>query len=171
MERGIFHTNEQQIRELEKTIEATYVDRDLDEKHYQAWAEACERFRKSFDRLAFPGGLEQEIDLLKRGDGQAVEMAVRYLEADPWFFRSGYIKEQLMRELRKVSLTEDQGDRLRQVIMDRIKTGGGREFRRYCRLAKDLSTAKFVAEVGEAMKSEDANISRRAGWVMSSLNS
>jgi hypothetical protein len=169
MERGIFETNAEKLRQLHKTIEATYRDRQVDEKHYQVWAEACQCFHNSFDRLAFPGGLEQEMDLLKRGDAQAVEMAVRFLEANPWFFRSGYIKEQLLRELRKVSLSEDQRDRLREVIMNRINKGSGREFRRYCRLAKDLMNPKFIAQVGEAMMSDDANISRRAAWVLGSF--
>ena len=170
MER-IFGTNAEKLRELYQAIKVTFVDRGLDDRHYQEWVEACECFHASFDQLAFPGGLEREFDLLKHSDAQAVEMAVQYLEADPWYFRSGYIKEQLIQALRKVSLTDAQRERLREVVIERIKKGSGREFRRYCRLARDLRSAEFVAKIRQAMLSEDANISRRAGWVMSSLES
>jgi hypothetical protein len=171
MEQSIFEKNAQTLRQLYNAIEVTFVDRQLDEKHNQLWAEACERFHSSYDGLAFPGGLEQELNLLKRGDPEAVEMAVRYLEADPWFFRSGYIKEELLQALRRIDLTDDQSERLRSVILERITKGSGREFRRYCRLAKRLMNAAFVARVRQAMMSQDSDISRRAGWVMSALES
>lgn len=168
---SVFEKNAQTLRELKSEIEVTFVDRQLDERHHRLWAEACQRFHQSFDRLAFPGGLEQELSLLKSGETQAVEMAVRYLEADPWFFRSGYIKEELLKRLRRVTLTDDQRERLRAVILARINKGSGREFRDYCGLAKHLMNDAFAAEVRQAMMSQDANISRRASWVMSSLES
>ena len=83
MERGIFETNAEKLRELHKAIDATYVDRQVDETHYQAWADAGQCFHSSYDQLAFPGGLEREMDLLESRDAQAIEMAVRFLEADP----------------------------------------------------------------------------------------
>ena len=171
MEHSIFDKNAATLRELYNQIKVSLVDRELDDEHHELWVAACERFHSSFDRLAFPGGLERELDLLKRGDVQAVEMAVRFLEVDPWFFRSGYIKEEILLALRKVTLTDDQRERLREVIMDRINKGSGREFRRYCRLAKNLVNADFVTKVGRAMTSDDANASRRAGWVMHVLQS
>lgn len=171
MDHSVFETNAQTLRALKDEIDITFVDRDRDETHYRRWSDACQRFHSSFDRLAFPGGLDQELSLLKSGDLQAVEMAVRYLEADPWFFRSGYIKEELLKGIKRVTLTEDQCERLRAVILERINKGSGREFRRYCRLAKTLMTTAFSRQVREAMMSPDANISRRASWVMSSLES
>ena len=171
MEHSVFETNAQILRALNDEIHLSFVDRERDESHYRRWSDACQRFHSSFDRLAFPGGLDQELNLLKNGDLQAVEMAVRYLEADPWFFRSGYIKEELLKGLKRVALTEDQRERLRAVILERINKGSGREFRRYCRLAKTLMTTAFSKQVREAMMSTDADISRRASWVMSSLES
>src|SRR5437868_5972807 len=49
--------------------------------------------------LAFPGGLGHELRLLENGDLRAIELAVCFLEADPWFFRSGYIKADLIKQL------------------------------------------------------------------------
>jgi len=171
MDGNIFEHNAQALRSLHNEIEVTFADRNRNEEHYQLWAQACQRFHSSFDRLAFPGGLEQELSLLKRGDAQAIEMAVRYLEANPWFFRSGYIKEELLQRLKRVALSENQRERLRVVIVERINNGSGREFRRYCKLAKALMNSTFEAKVRQAMMSNDVNVSRRAGWVMNSLNS
>ena len=171
MEKSIFDQNAKTLRELHNAIEVTFVDRELDETHHRLWVTACERFHSSYDQLAFPGGLEEQFRSLNRGDAQAIEMAVRYLEADPWCFRSGYIKEELLQALRRAILTNEQRDRLRSVILERINKGSGREFRRYCRLAKDLVNTEFVASVRQATMSQDIDVSRRAGWVMSSLES
>ena len=66
-----------------------------------------------YDQLAFPGGLTKQFELLEAGDPEAIEMAVRYLEADPWYFRSGYYKADMLRFLRKHPLSDDQSARLR----------------------------------------------------------
>src|SRR5215510_12924186 len=99
MEQRIFHKNAHTLRELMKAIKVSFVNRERDEDHYELWTLACQQFHSSYDQLAFPGGLEHQLNSLKQEDAQAVEMAVRFLEADPWFFRSGYIKEELLRSL------------------------------------------------------------------------
>ena len=40
--------------------------------------------------LNMPGGIAREFESLKAGDPRAIEMAVRFLEAAPWYFRAGY---------------------------------------------------------------------------------
>lgn len=44
-----------------------------------------------------PPGFWDEYDRLKRGDLLGLETAISFLEADPWFFRSGYLKADLLR--------------------------------------------------------------------------
>jgi len=82
-----------------------------------AWKEAARVFHESYDRLAFPGGIAREFELLKAGEPTAIEMAVCFLEADPWYFRSGYHKADFLRLLRKHPLSDDQCARLRDVIL------------------------------------------------------
>ena len=169
--KSIFEHNAQTLRELKEAIDIAVVDRDLNEEHHQKWAVAYERFHLSFDRLAFPGGLGKELDSLRAGDGEAIEMAVRFLEADPLFFRSGYIKAELLRILHRVQLSDNQQDRLRAVILDRIRSGARREFRQYCRLARSLVNSEFRALVEKEMASSDLSVSRRAKWVEQALKS
>ena len=169
--KNIFEHNAQTLRELKEAIDTSVVDRDLNEEHHQKWALACERFHSSFDGLAFPGGLAKELDLLRAGDEQAIEMAVRFLEADPFFFRSGYIKAELLRAMRRVQLSDNQKERLRSVIVERIRSGGRREFREYCRLARSLVNSEFRQMVKKEMASTDHSVSRRARWIEQALES
>ena len=46
-----------------------------------------------------------------------------FLEVDPYFFRSGYIKADLLRHLKRAPLTRSQEQRLRNVILARLSTG------------------------------------------------
>ena len=171
MQLTIFEKNAEILRELNEAIKVSVVNRHLDREHHEIWVDACRRFNASFDRLSFPGGMARQLELLKDGDSEAVEMAIRYLEANPWCFRSGYVKEELLEDLKKVELTDEQQERLRDVIMQRIEHGSGREFRRYCQLARKLINEDFLFRVRQAMDSEVADVSRRAGWVMSTLES
>jgi len=166
---NIFQHNAQVLRKLKNDIELSYPNRDRDEQHRLLWVNACERFHNSFDELAFPGGLTRELSLLKEADEQAIELAIRFLEVDPWFFRSGYIKEQLLRLIARVELSDNQQERLRSVILERIETGGRREFRKYSQLARQLDVPTFRKAVLERAELGDVHIRRRAWWILTSL--
>ena len=75
------------------------------------------QYFQRYDQLAFPGGLELGLALLVAGDAKVIESAVTFLEVDPLFHRSGYIKADLLRHLKKVQLSEDQKSRLRRVVI------------------------------------------------------
>lgn len=169
MKANIFEHNAQLLRALKHDIDVAFTHRHLDEEHRSLWATACQRFHASFEELAFPGGLNKQLQHLRKGEEEAVEMAVRFLEVNPWFFRSGYIKEELLRLIKQASLSDDQQERLRSVILARIEGGGGREFRRYSRLARKLSVPKFREAVLKLLQSDDPQVARRARWVLSSL--
>jgi hypothetical protein len=134
-----------------------------------AWKEAAERFHASYDHLAFPGGLTRALSLLPKNDPTTIETAVRFLEADPWFFRSGYIKADLILHLRRAPLSEDQRTRLQSVILARIQGEHRREFRWYCRMARVVSSPSFERAVAELAESSAEFISRHARWVLAQL--
>ncbi len=116
------------LRELNEAITRGSVKRD------DAWADACKEFHQSYDALAFPGGLDNEISGLKSGDASSIEMAVTFLEVDAMFFRSGYIKEELLTRLKNADLTSSQVQRLSAAILNVVDDRDCREFRRYCQL-------------------------------------
>ena len=58
------------------------------------------------------------------------------LEINPLFHRSGYLKVDLIRRLKRTQLTEDQKSRLRKVIVARVRGPDSREFRHYARISR-----------------------------------
>lgn len=71
--------------------------------------------------LAFPGG--EQGDVLKRilaGDPQTMETAICFLEVRPYFFRSGYMFKDILRECRRAPLTAEQAARLK-VIEEKLE--------------------------------------------------
>jgi hypothetical protein len=110
---------------------------------------------------------------LANGHARFIETAIVFLEADPWFFRSGYEKQKIIQHLKRSPLTEAQRMRLARVVLAVIDghAGGvpeGRdriEFRHYGRLACGVWSDFLDEEVAARMQSRDAGIRRRATWV------
>jgi len=131
--------------------------------------------RPAFDpgeinELAFPGGLDRQVDRLMAENDEAIELAIQFLEADPWFFRSGYIKETFLRRLRYAALTEAQRARLRDVLLRIVDSRGGREFREYCKLAKVLQTGELREKLETRTGSDDETVAQRARSMLAYLD-
>lgn len=168
---NVFETNASQLRDLHAAIRSTFRRRSEGDSQWKAWEDACRRFHTSYDALAFPGGLGNAMSLLGKNDPSTVEMVVRFLEADPRYFRSGYHKEYMIKELRRASLTEDQRKRLQQVILARIQDRKTpREFRRYCRLARFVADADFERVVAGLAEPSGSARSRPAQWVLAQIS-
>ena len=82
------------------------------------------------------------------------------------FFRSGYIKEEILEHLSRNPLSDDQKHRLRKIILERVSdTGTRREFRRYCRLAPIVSDPEFEAEIAK-LAGPSGTKPKHAQWVL-----
>ena len=123
-------------------IHQTFAARAKDPAANAAWEEACHVWhgtRLPADYL-WSGEFGQRV---RSGDREAVKDAVLFLEVDPWYFRSGYLKERLIDGLKRAPLTEHDRERLRQVILNVAHGRNRREFRYYCRLAAVVENAEF----------------------------
>ncbi|MGE0598561.1 MAG: hypothetical protein AB7J35_01880 [Dehalococcoidia bacterium] len=109
---------------------------------------------------------ESAIDGMKSGDAAGAEYAVAYLEADPWFFRSGYLKGTIARRLRRVELSAGQQERLRSALLAAIAKGSRFEFVEYRKLARRVETPEFRNELRRLSESRDTGIARRAGLTL-----
>lgn len=123
--------------------------------------ELCDKY----DDLSFPGGLKKGLDALDKADPNAIENAICFLEANPYFIRSGYIKEEIITKLKKIKLTKDQSSRLRKVVLNIVDNHYCREFRYYCKLAREIKTKEFLKDIRERMKSKDKDRAKRAKWM------
>ena len=117
----------------------------------------------SSDRAFIPG--------LAKGHVRFVETGVAFLEADPWFFRSGYEKQKIIQHLKRAPLTDAQRMRLARVVLAAIDghaagvpeshAGGVREkghrveFRHFGRLACGIWSDFLDEEVAKRMQSRD----------------
>jgi len=109
---------------------------------------------------------ESALELLQLGDNSGLAYAIAYLEADPWYFRSGYLKGRIARWLRQVELTAEHCDRLRNVILAGLRKGSRYEQVEYRRLARRLDTEAFRRELRVLAGSPDAGVARRAALVL-----
>lgn len=161
----------QTITKLNNEIMRTFESRSESEDAYQAWSEACRIFHDSYNDLAFPGGLEQGLALLKKGDSETIETAITYLEANPYYFRSGYIKEKILRLLKQATLTKKQIGQLQDILINVIQRTGRRENREYRRLAQKIADDKFRARLQKIIQdSNDPRIIERAQHMLDGLN-
>jgi hypothetical protein len=161
--RSQIQENAARLRQLNEAINRTYA------AHGDEWRRACAEFHRRYDELAFPGGLDRSLKELKEGDTYAVELAVTFLDVDAMFFRSGYIKEELIQRLKGADLSASQIRRLGVAILNVVDNRDCREFRRYCQLAKRVQTDALVAELNVRAAGDNPDVSRRARWVLEAM--
>lgn len=155
------------IRRLCERIDETFALAPHGPEHHAA----CAEFHRQFDELAFPGGLKRGLARLGEDDPDAVAAAILFLEADPMFFRSGYIKETILRRLKHVSLTARQTEALARLVVRSLDRGGRREFHGYARLAGAFDSPVVRQAATERLESKDPEVARRAAEVLHVLKS
>lgn len=147
-----------QISENAARLRAMYaeIERSFSEQpHGAAHTAACAAYHRAYDGLAFPGGLEHFRQRLKRLEPDAVEEAIEFLEADPWFNCSGYIKEEIVRRLKQVALTDRQLNRLASVVRRSLTVGTRRTSRHLARLAPIVDSPSFRKGIESLATSSD----------------
>lgn len=107
---------------------------------------------------------------LKRLEPEAVEAAIQFLEAGPWFFRSGYITKEIVRRLKQAPLTERQRNRLASVIVRSLSTGTRRVARHLARLVKVAHPVSLRRQL-EACATGDGEAPLRARFALHVLRS
>jgi hypothetical protein len=78
---NIFQANAEKLERLKANVDRALERRNESPQGRADWQEAVRVFHESYDKLAFPGGLNREFELLRVGDPDALEMAVQFLEA------------------------------------------------------------------------------------------
>ena len=84
---------------------------------------SCYRFEKSqfknFERFYLFESPEF-IDSIRHGDHDAIAEALLFLEADPYCFRSGYMKKKLCHALKQAPLEKEERFRIRALILKAV---------------------------------------------------
>ena len=88
------------------------------------------------------------LSALASGDADAKESAIRFLEFDPYYYRSGYIKSKLLVRLKNIKLSASEVKQLQKVICNAIVSPQPKcEFKYYARLLKNIGTPEFRAKL------------------------
>ena len=99
--------NAQEIQRLTAHVQETSKLRDRSPEDHRNWQRACE---------AFPGGYADALERIASSQPEAVESALCFLEARPYFFRSGYMFKDILRKTKRAALTEQQTARLAVIV-------------------------------------------------------
>lgn len=148
------------VNRLHSDLHRTYAARDGSQKTIDAWMAAIGAFENAKDAFYRPfNGLSRRI---REGDASALEESVMLLEADPWCFRSGYLKAEVMKALANVPLPEDARARLRRVVVHRLNHREPRLLRPASQVAAAVwdeslaETVDAILRTGTASQREDA---------------
>ncbi|TDB26525.1 hypothetical protein ATCM_02000 [Stenotrophomonas sp. ATCM1_4] len=112
----LIQSNAEEVAQLHARVHETFAQRDRSPDKRQEWERACEIFHSRYNELAFPGGFEEALDRIVAGDAESMEAAICFLELRPYFFRSGYMFESILRRAKRAPLSQEQVARLQHVI-------------------------------------------------------
>ncbi|GAA5481801.1 hypothetical protein [Haloferula sargassicola] len=151
-----------------KAIHSTCACRNHGPKAWKAWEDAASAWhaqRYATDRL----WEDEFLADLRGSDRQAIDEAILFLEVDPWYFRSGYLKERLIRGLKAAQLTERDRKRLRNVIWNVAGGKNRREYRDYCSLAAVVGNCDLVRLLEDVSPERDLDAKGKFGYLLSYL--
>ena len=84
------------------------------------------------------------LSALSAGNAEAKESAIKFLEFDPYYYRSGYMKSKLLVRLKNIKLSASEIKRLQAVVCAAIVSRQPKcEFKYYARLLKNVGTPEF----------------------------
>jgi len=152
------------LEELHAEIHRAVALRDRDVVHRRAWEQACKEFHSYSSSL--DTFFERACDDDRYSDRDLIEFAICFLEVDPMFFRSGYLKQIVITRLKRSELREGDKSRLRGVVWDAVNRRGTREFKYYCRMATKLADDVLVKQLEGARLEEGSARASRASMML-----
>jgi SAM-dependent methyltransferase len=134
--------------------------------------------REHHDRLDELNALKARLyrpieDALRRtrsNETGAIEPLIRFLEADPYCFGSGYMKAQIIKVLTRVELGELARERLRAVVFDVVNSWHRREFRSYVRLARAVGDDAMRQTLADIATNAHTDAAIRASWMLDAIS-
>lgn len=101
---------------MHSRVHEAFAQRDRSPEKRHEWERACEVFHSRYNDLAFPGGFDGALDRIVAGDPESMEAAICFLELRPYFFRSGYMFQSILRKAKRAPLSQEQVARLNYVL-------------------------------------------------------
>ncbi len=140
------HAHAARLRALYASIGETYAQHSASAAAHKQWQDACTEFHDAYSDLFFPGGelaWQQFID----GSSSDVRCALAFLQADPWYHRSGYHKQMVWHRFKRIVLTREELQLLEGVALDYLGRRVRREFWYMARFVRLRGSADFWQRV------------------------
>lgn len=151
------------IKNLHCDVRETFKFRSKDR---ESWSNSCSRLHSYKSKMDVYLKNINEESLLSNS---TVEFSIAYLEVNPYYFRSGYIKEVILHKIKRVKLSNQQKSRLLYVLRDAAKNRGVREYKYYCRLAKVIKNLDLIVYLEKLSSKGNLEESNRAEVMLSYL--
>lgn len=155
---------ERAYREFRIARDHYYENRGY-QSQYQAFLKATDLLSYTHKR-AYPPDFGKSLKDLYDGTADNLEISIAFLEADGYFFGSGYTKATIIRYLKWLPLTPAQQRRLQEVVLRVIDKGWRQEFRSYEHLARHVQSADWLEEVRCRLASDDPQLAVRARRIL-----
>jgi hypothetical protein len=155
---------------LNRQIHVTVLERDTSPEERRAWADACDAFHKYrsiLDTFWYPESLQR----LLAGDPELLEIAIAFVEVDPYYFRSGYMKQRLFRRLKRLTLPEPQRQRIRQAVISALRLHRGSGWKDFCILDTAFADDNFANSVAIFASDASPQVAWRARTLLDHLKS
>ena len=157
--------NSATIRELYARIHLTFATRDQSPAQREAWSRACAEFHGRYGSLSYPGG-DSRWEALMSLDSAEIETAIAFLEADPFHFRSGYMKEAIWRRLKAAELGPKQVRRLEAAAMSQLHRQIRRDFWYMVRFVRLRGSKVFWEGIHNLAAQDSGSPGLKAWWMI-----
>lgn len=155
------------INESHARLREAFAQNDTSTVARAEWQTAARRFHDAVD--TFYEDVEKAIAQAKQDRPEAVDYLITFLEADPWCFRSGYVKGRMYEVLRRARLENEAIARVSEALLRAVDAGYRREFRSACRLAQVVAGSDLMDALRQRLHARDGHLRRRALWMLTYL--
>ncbi len=129
---------------------------------------AQERYHEAI-MAAYPPEFGQDLKNLRAGDSSGMGNILSFLEADPIFYRTVFLKQKLGHWIKPEMLTPSDAARLRRIILSVVDRRHGWDFGGFCRLARKVDSPEMRQGLHLRLDSDDPLVRRRARWMLNFL--
>ncbi|HEU4833731.1 MAG TPA: hypothetical protein VFS90_04920 [Pyrinomonadaceae bacterium] len=105
--------------------------------------------------------MDHVIEGIEAGDLACAEIGIEFIEEDQSFTFGQILKSNTARALRRISLTEEQKERIRKRVVAMLLAGYlPREYRQYAKLARKIGLGQWFHEIKKQMPAENPWVNR-----------
>jgi hypothetical protein len=156
--------------EVHAACGAVVDPRDESDPRTQRWLKAIEAFHLTCEQ-AYPETLRQfdkgHLPVSEVDTGDILD----FLEADPVFYRSGYVKQKLLKDLKRRKLEASEIARIQAIILGIVcQPDHRREFTDYCKVAVAVADEDFRKRLQKLASGRETRIATRAGWMLAAID-